>query len=57
MDVEINDEGRRQAFEMAAALAGAGFSSICSSPLRRAAETAEIIARELCLPPRYCSMG
>jgi broad specificity phosphatase PhoE len=51
MDVEINDEGRRQAFEMAAALAGAGFSSICSSPLRRAAETAEIIARELGLPP------
>jgi probable phosphoglycerate mutase len=51
MDVEINAEGRRQAFEMAAALAGAGFSSICSSPLRRAAETAEIIARELGLPP------
>jgi probable phosphoglycerate mutase len=51
IDVEINDEGRRQAFEMAAAFAGAGFARICSSPLRRAAETAEIIARELRLPP------
>lgn len=47
IDVEINDEGRRQAFELAAAFAGTGFSVICSSPLRRAAETAEIIAREL----------
>jgi probable phosphoglycerate mutase len=47
MDVEINDEGRRQAFEMAVAFSGAGFAGVCSSPLRRAAETAEIIAREL----------
>lgn len=39
-------------------LAGAGFSSICSSPLRRAAETAEIIARELgSSRPRNCSRG
>ena len=51
IDVEINDEGRRQAFEMAVAFAGAGFASICSSPLRRAGETAEIIARELRLAP------
>lgn len=50
IDVEINDEGRRQAREMAEDLADAGFGLVCSSPLRRAMETAEIIADALRLP-------
>jgi probable phosphoglycerate mutase len=44
-DVEINDTGRRQAHELALRLASSGFDHVCSSPLIRALETAEIIAR------------
>ena len=43
-DVPINDNGRRQARELADTLAGERLSRIYTSPLRRAAETAEIIA-------------
>jgi len=50
-DVPINDLGRRQAYEMAARFADAGFSFVWSSPLVRARETAEIIASALHLPP------
>lgn len=50
IDVEINDEGRRQAREMAANLADAEFGRVYSSSLRRAMETAEIIADALGLP-------
>ena len=57
IDVAINDQGRRQAHEMAAGFAGAGFSCVYSSPLRRALETAEIICRALRLAPPVCQEG
>lgn len=57
MDVPINDLGRRQAFELVAAFSQAKFSLICSSPLVRSLETAEIIARALRLPPPVCLDG
>jgi probable phosphoglycerate mutase len=50
-DVPINDVGRRQARELAAAFAGAGFVAVWTSPLVRSSETAEIVARALGLPP------
>jgi broad specificity phosphatase PhoE len=50
IDIPINEQGRRQADEMAASFASEDFSSIWSSPLRRACETAEIIAAALRLP-------
>lgn len=51
IDVPLNDTGRRQAHELAQTLADAGFSVIVSSPLRRALETAEIIADTWHMPP------
>ena len=57
IDVSINDEGRRQARQVAAALAGSGFSCVYSSPLGRALETAEIISRVLQLAPPVCHEG
>jgi probable phosphoglycerate mutase len=51
IDVPLNELGRRQAYELADALAGSGFSRIVSSPLRRASETVEIIADAWRLPP------
>lgn len=45
-DVPLNAEGRRQAEQAASTLAGQHFASICSSPLSRAHETAEIIQRQ-----------
>lgn len=50
-DVPINDLGRHQAHAMAQAYAHAGFDAVWSSPLVRAFETAQIIARILRLPP------
>lgn len=49
-DVPINETGRRQARELAAAFAGAGFASVWTSPLIRSSETAEIVASLLGLP-------
>lgn len=57
LDIAINDEGRQQAREFAAACAGSGFVRIYSSPLRRALETAEIIAGELNLEPPLTHEG
>lgn len=51
LDVPINDEGRRQAHELAAVFANAGFLHVHSSPLVRALETAQIISRSLLLSP------
>lgn len=51
LDVPLNDQGRRQAYEMLAGFAHSGFSMVCSSPLVRSRETAEIIARSLRLAP------
>ena len=50
IDVPINETGRLQAVELAESLTGMGFSCIYSSPLRRARETAEMIAGRLELP-------
>jgi probable phosphoglycerate mutase len=49
-DVPINETGRRQARELAAAFAGAGFASVWTSPLIRSSETADIVAEQLGLP-------
>jgi broad specificity phosphatase PhoE len=57
IDVPLNDRGRDQSLEMADALAAAGFSRVCTSPLSRSRETAEIIARRLGLPPPECHDG
>ena len=46
-DVPLNDEGRRQARELADRLSGARYAAAYSSPLRRAFETAQIIASPL----------
>lgn len=50
IDVTINDNGRAQALELAGILAGAGLTRIYTSPLRRAAETAGIVAAAWRLP-------
>ena len=51
IDVPLNDNGRRQARELAETLADCRFPCVCTSPLRRSAETAEIIAAVWGLPP------
>lgn len=51
LDVPINELGRRQAQELAAAVAGKGFTTIWSSSLVRARETADIVTAALKLPP------
>ena len=54
-DIPLNALGRQQARQAAAVLAGGGWQVIVSSPLLRARETAEIMARELSidLGPSY----
>jgi len=47
IDVPLNMHGRRQSHELADALAHERFSRIYTSPLRRASETADIIAERL----------
>jgi probable phosphoglycerate mutase len=46
-DPPLNALGRRQSAELAEALAGETIARVYTSPLRRAAETAEIVARRL----------
>ena len=57
LEVPLNDLGRRQAYELVAALQQAKFSVVCTSPLVRSRETAEIVARSLRLPPPVCLDG
>lgn len=57
IDVPLNDTGRRQAHELAQSLADCGFGLVCTSPLRRSAETAEIIAAAWGLPPPTAHAG
>lgn len=49
-DPGLSDEGRRQAAEMAHRLAGVRVGRVLSSDLRRARETAEVVARAHGLP-------
>ena len=46
-DPPLNEDGRRQAREFAEQIAGERIAAIYSSPLRRALETAEIVAERL----------
>ena len=46
LDFSLSDEGRRQAATAGRALKGASISGVYASPLSRAFETAEIVARE-----------
>lgn len=57
IDVPINENGRRQAYEMADRFKTFGFSCVWTSPLRRAAETAEIVSEVLGLASPTCSDG
>lgn len=50
--VLLTDEGRRQAHQAAVALSALPLSAVVASPLERAKETAEIIARGWALPVR-----
>ena len=50
MEFPLSEEGRSQARRVGRALAGKGFDGVYSSPLGRALETAEIIAREMSFP-------
>ncbi|QXB54265.1 histidine phosphatase family protein [Aeromonas sp. FDAARGOS 1415] len=53
LDLPLNDRGREQVVELAQALAGEGpFACLLSSPLLRARQSAQPIARELALPVR-----
>ncbi|MCF8199258.1 MAG: histidine phosphatase family protein [Sulfuritalea sp.] len=56
-DVPINEQGRRQSYELVATYSLSGFSSVYSSPLIRALETARIVARSLRLAPPTCHDG
>jgi broad specificity phosphatase PhoE len=49
-DRPLNDDGRRQARELAGRLAGDGIAAIYASDLSRAKETAEILGERLGLP-------
>jgi broad specificity phosphatase PhoE len=50
--VALTDHGRRQAYRAAVALSAVPLSAVLSSPLERARETAEVIARGGALPVR-----
>ncbi len=53
-DINLNDTGRAQVQALAADLADERFSAAYTSPLRRAAESAEILAASLGLEVRPC---
>ena len=49
-DIPLNAKGRAQAENAKALLRDHPIATICSSPLRRAQETAEILNQQLCCP-------
>jgi broad specificity phosphatase PhoE len=51
-DVPLNQAGRAQSAELASVLAGEGLAAVYTSPLRRASETAAIVADRLGLALR-----
>jgi probable phosphoglycerate mutase len=57
LNVPLNERGREQARAMAEKFADADCTRVHSSPLRRALETAEIIATRLNLAPPTCDDG
>lgn len=57
IDVPLNENGRRQASEMAERFKDCGFARVWTSPLSRASETAEIVADVLGLPAPLRSDG
>src|SRR5512135_1503516 len=50
-DVDLSDEGRKQAQALAARLADDHIHAVYCSPMRRTVETARIVARPLSLTP------
>lgn len=50
IDLPLNENGRMQAEELAAGLTGKGIEAVFSSPLKRAEETARIVAGVLNVP-------
>ena len=52
VDMPLNPEGRRQAYDLAEELKQTGMEMIFSSPLKRAVQTAEIVAGKLQVPVR-----
>ena len=51
LPVPLDETGRRQAADLAERAAAHGFSALCSSPLRRAHETAAIVSERIGLIP------
>ena len=49
-DVELTEEGRRQAEELAESLTGRGVDVILASPMKRAIETARAVSRRCGVP-------
>lgn len=49
-DIPLNETGRAQARSVAGLLVDCGIATICTSPLRRARETAEIVNRAIDVP-------
>lgn len=53
VDNSLNENGRKQAEERARVIARMKFDIIFSSPMKRARETAEIIAKEINMPIQF----
>ena len=50
IDMDLNETGRRQAWQLARDLKGRGIQIVFSSPLKRAVQTAEIVSSFLQIP-------